>query len=222
MIKAILFDFDGTISNRSENAYNVFDDFFKDYFPNFDEIEYEALLQDMLIFDHNGTTKMNYRLPAFMAKYGHLLPNDFEKKFTDYFYSNMWKYCVIKPEARQVLAKLKEKYKLAIISNGSSKPQHDKIDYLMIDEYFDEILVGGDYDIQKPDVRIFKIAAEKLKVEPQECMFVGDVFSTDILGAIKANMTPVYVLQDKEKPTRHYHGYKIDDLRQLFEILKDM
>ena len=51
MIKAILFDFDGTLSNRQMNAYLMYRDFLKPYFPDLNEIEFEAVLQDALTFD---------------------------------------------------------------------------------------------------------------------------------------------------------------------------
>ena len=38
----------------------------------------------------------------------------------------MWKYVKLKPETIDVLNALKGKYKLAVLSNGQSKSQHDK------------------------------------------------------------------------------------------------
>ena len=55
MIKALIFDFDGTLSNRQKNAYEVFNDYFRKYYPEFSDIEYEALLQDMMLYDCNGS-----------------------------------------------------------------------------------------------------------------------------------------------------------------------
>lgn len=220
MIKAIIFDFDGTISNRQENAYGVFNDYFRQFFKDFNEIEYEAMLQDMLTDDCNGTILVKYRLIPFMKKYGEYLPEDFEEKFIRFFYDYMYKYTVLKEETIDVLKKLKGNYKLAILSNGDSNSQHNKIDAVNISEYFDEILVSGDIGIHKPDKKIFEYLADKMNVKPQECLMVGDVFSTDILGAIKANMLPVWIMTDKERPAKYYKGYRISNLNELFEILE--
>ena len=219
MIRAIFFDFDGTLSNRQMNAYMIFHDYFRKYVPDLSDMEYEAMLQDMLTVDCNGTIPVTYRLAPFFAKYKNIFPQDFEEKFTTYFYDYMWKYTVLKEETIEVLEKLQGKYKLAIISNGDSKSQHSKITHVDIEKYFDEVIVSGDIGIHKPDKRIFEYMMNKLDVRPEECLMIGDVFSNDILGAYNAGIKPVWIIADTERPSRYYDGYRIENLRQLFDIL---
>jgi len=220
MIKAILFDFDGTLSNRQMNAYLMYRDFLKSYFPDLNEIEFEAVLQDMLTFDCNGTTATHQRMIPFINKYGDLLSDDFNNRFTEFSLKNMYRFTVLKDETIEVLEKLKGKYKLGILSNGNPFSQHHKISQVKIEDYFDTILVSGDLGIHKPDVKIFEYAAKQLGVRCEECLMVGDVFSSDILGAIKAGMLPVWILEDTERPALDYHSYRIEKLDQLFEILE--
>jgi len=222
MIKAVIFDFDGTVSNRMANAYNVFNEYFRQYFLDKTDMEFEAILQDMVTFDCNGTTKVEYRLIPFIKKYEDHLPKDFSEKFTEFYYEYMWKHCVLKDEADGVLTKLKEKYRLALLSNGQSKSQHDKINYVGCDKYFEEIIVSGDYGINKPDPRIFEIMAEKLGLKCEECAFIGDVFSSDILGAIRANMVPIWLCSDYEKQNYYYKGIRIEKLSQIFDVLDNL
>lgn len=224
MIKAILFDFDGTISNRQYNAYSLFKDYLKPFFRDMNEMEYEAMLQDFITYDCNGTINVAFRLIPFMKKYGADLPADFEEKFTAFYYEFMYKYCVVKPETNEVLKKLQEsgKYKLAILSNGQSKSQHDKIDYTGVPKYFDMVLVSGDIGINKPKKEVFEYVADKLGVRCDECMMVGDVFASDILGAYNANMVPVWMKTDFERPADFYKGYTISNLNELFDILEQL
>ena len=221
MIKAVIFDFDGTMSNRQANAYGVFEEYLKPYFKDMSDIEFEAVLQDMMTDDCNGTTKIPFRLAPFVHKYGEYLPDDFVEVFTQWYIDFMWKHSVLKPEALDVLTRLKnEGYKVALLSNGGSKSQHDKINAVDLPRHFDEVIVTGDYDCSKPDPRIYEIMADKLGVKCEECIYIGDTFSTDILGAIRANMVPVWILQISERPAHYYHGYRIEKLEQLFDILK--
>ena len=127
MIKAIIFDFDGTLSNRQANAYYLFKDYFKPYFKDLDDMEYEAVLQDLLTDDCNGTINVKYRMAPFINKYNKYFTQDDFDKFNEFYYEYMWKYAVLKPETIDVLKQLKGKYKLAVLSNGQSKSQHDKI-----------------------------------------------------------------------------------------------
>ena len=68
MIKALIFDFDGTLSNRMANAYGVFNDYLRPYFSDLDDIGFEAVLQDMMLFDCNGTINVKSRLLPFRNK----------------------------------------------------------------------------------------------------------------------------------------------------------
>ena len=221
MIKAILFDFDGTMSNRQVNAYGVFEEYLAPYFKDMSDIEYEAVLQDLMISDCNGSIDIIFRLKPFVHKYGKYLPSDFIEVFTDYYMEYMWKHAVLKPNALFILDKLrKDGYKLGLLSNGDAKSQYDKINYCKLPEEFDEIIVTGDYGISKPNPEIFKIMANKLGVKPEECIYIGDTFSTDILGAIKANMIPVWITQLSERPANRYKGYRIEKLEELLDIVK--
>ena len=84
MIKALIFDFDGTLSNRQANAYAVFDAYLAQYFTNESETFYEAVLQDMMLYDCNGIMKVENRLIPFMEKYRKYLPDDFVETFAPY------------------------------------------------------------------------------------------------------------------------------------------
>ncbi len=222
MIKALIFDFDGTLSNRQKNAYEVFNDYFRKYYPEFSDIEYEALLQDMMLYDCNGSILVKIRMYPFMQKYGKNLPDDFLDVFVPYYTQHMYEFTELKKETREVLETLQGKYKLAIMSNGDSFSQHSKIKKVDIEKYFDVIVVSGDIGIHKPDKRIFEYVADKLGVKVNECLMVGDVFSSDILGAYNAGMPCAWMKTDPEKQADYYKGYIINDLRQVFEILDEV
>ena len=221
MIKAVIFDFDGTLSNRQANVYYLFKDYFRPFFKDMDEMEYEAVIQDLMTDDCNGTIHVKYRLAPFINKYKEYFKEEDAEPFVEYLYEYIWKYTVLKPETLDVLKQLKGKYKLAILSNGQSKSQHDKIDHCNMDEYFDEILVSGDVGINKPNKEVFELMANKLGVECNECVFVGDVFSTDIIGAIRANMTPVWIEPNYERPSS-YTGIRILKINELIDVLEKL
>ena len=219
MIRAVIFDFDGTVSNRQENVYRVFADYLRPFFSDFSDIEYEAVLQDLMIYDCNGTLDVEVRVVPFIRKYGKYLPDDFTEKFKPYYYDNMYAYTVLKDETIEVLEKLRKDHKLGLLSNGHSGSQHAKIDAMDIEKYFDKVLVSGDLGVHKPDPKIFEMMAEALGVRCDECLMVGDIFSIDILGAVRAGMKSAWFITDFEKPSFYYHGYRINDLRQIFDIL---
>ena len=43
--------------------------------------------------------------------------------------------------------------------------------------------------------------------------------STDILGAVRAGMLPVWFTADYQRPSRYYQGYRISRLSEVLDIL---
>ena len=199
MIKALIFDYDGTLSNRTESVYCFYSEYLRPFVPQLDDDEYEALLQDLMYYDVNGICTFEERMPPFMSRYGHLFPDGFEQEFKKNFIEKTFNYNVLKEETLEVIEKLKGHYKLAILSNGGSTVQHNKIDHVDIEKYFDEVVVSGDIGIHKPDPRLFEYTLERLKVKADEALMIGDVYSTDILGAKKAGIKPVWLGEDEER-----------------------
>lgn len=222
MIKAVIFDFDGTLSVRQEGAYGIYADYFRKYFSDMNELEFEAVLQDFLLYECNGTISMKRRIDNYRKKYGEYLPEDLEEEFLPYYHAHMYEYTVLRHGMTEVLEQLKGKYKLGILSNGDSFSQHSKIRQVGIEHYFDVIVVSDDYGIDKPDARIFEKTCELLGVKPEECVMVGDVFSMDVLGSTRAGMTPIWIVSDKDRPSHLYQGYRIHQPKEILSILEKM
>ena len=220
MIKAVIFDYDGTLSNRQKSVYSFYRDYLRPYVKEMSELEYESMLQDLMIYDCNGAIQFEYRIKLFLYKYGKYFPEDFATTFRDSFFKNVYAYNVLKDDAIDVLKQLKGKYRLGILSNGDSTIQHGKIDHVQISDFFDEIVVTGDVGIHKPDKRIFEYALNKLDVKAEEAIMVGDVYASDILGAINAGMKTAWILEDSERPNDSYDGYRIRKLSELLDILR--
>ena len=57
---------------------------------------------------------------------------------------------------------------------------------------------------KKPERRIYKIACERLKVKPEECLYVGDGGSEELTGAAAMGMKPIMIkAQDVESSLGH-------------------
>lgn len=69
---------------------------------------------------------------------------------------------------------VKKNFKLAIISNDSSRWSEYLRDKFNINQYFDVISISGDLRIEKPDERIFQLTIEKLGCKAEDCYYVDD------------------------------------------------
>lgn len=219
MIKALIFDFDYTLSNRSIALYPMLKGIIEKCLPNLDEIEKEAVVQKLMFLDEFGTKSRKSSIEYLASTY-HLDIDELQKEFSD-LSLRMAPLTVLDDEAIPLLEYLKKEtnYKLAILTNGYYESQKLKIDSTGIAKYFDYIIMSAQTGYQKPDKRAFGYVIDKLKLKPEECLYIGDVFFNDILGAYRAGMK--YVLVNNFRKWRYMEGIDvIDHLSMLKEVLK--
>jgi len=101
---------------------------------------------------------------------------------------------VLWPGALELLAHLRARgLKLGLITNGFAETHREKIALLALEDAFDELFIADEVGMLKPDPRLFRLAAERLGVEPEACAMVGDRFERDVRGAQAAGMFTVWM-----------------------------
>jgi len=80
--------------------------------------------------------------------------------------------------------------------------------------------------LTKPDPRIYRLACERLNVEPRECVYVGDGGSGELTGAAGVGMSVVLIRCPDEPPSAfdradaaNWRGPTISALSDLLRIL---
>lgn len=96
-------------------------------------------------------------------------------------------WCDIRPGTREALLNLKQKYRLAVISNADGKIA-DVLAHCGIADCFETITDSGIVGREKPHSAIFQAALRSLGVAAQESLYIGDVYSVDYLGATGVGM----------------------------------
>jgi putative hydrolase of the HAD superfamily len=98
-----------------------------------------------------------------------------------------------RPDAAGVLSALKQKqYKIGLISDCASETVAFW-ENMPIKPFFDTVVFSCVAGVKKPDPRIYHLALERLKVKPQDCLYVGDGSSHELTGARKVGMHPVQI-----------------------------
>jgi putative hydrolase of the HAD superfamily len=125
------------------------------------------------------------------------------------------------PHARVVLDVLRERYPLAVVTDAQSAYARGELHKVGLLDYFDPIVISGDYGYRKPDRRLFQLALDEMGVAAENAVYVGNDTHRDIFGAREAGMTTV--LFESDQGTRTYldcvPDYRITDLRDLLKIL---
>ena len=218
-IKAVIFDFDNTLGDRFQYCYLTYRHFVKTFLPEIDEkgILFECMVQDLVNYDEFGTVEeKDYVIESFERKYKVSLHIE---NFTRWWVENQFKFTVLYPDTVETVKKLKEKFKIGVLTNGYHIAQWGKLEKSGLMPYIDEIVVSEDAGVTKPDVRIFQMMADRLHLDVSECMYVGDTFSADILGAYNSGMLPVWIWPDETTKPSQFPVLRIRKLSDLLEML---
>lgn len=122
--------------------------------------------------------------------------------------------------ARDVLLKLRERYTLAVVTNGPPTLQWPKLRKFDIESLVDHVVVSGDLGHHKPDPAIFEHVLEQAGVEAAHAAHVGDSIHSDIAGARAAGLTAIWCPPKHREPDEvgeHHPDAIIDSLSDLLE-----
>ena len=126
------------------------------------------------------------------------------------------------PETMSTLIHLKAHgYHLGVISNGLTIKQYEKLVRLGLHHFFDSVVTSQQANVEKPDIAIFEMAMEKMGCKAENSMMIGNSFNDDILGAINAGMSAVFLtpeLKESEKDIIEKKGLELEIISDIGEI----
>jgi len=219
-IAAVIFDLDNTLLNRKL----AFEDYAKRLVDTFsidlDQAAKEEAIQTIIQADRNGYRKKKELYEELLTQL------QWKKELTveellNYWFSQFYQCSVLMDGALDVIHALKERgVKLGIITNGSVHSQNAKIDYVGLRQQFDVIVVSDEVGVKKPDKGIFELALQKLGVDADSSIYIGDHPHNDIKGASQAGLTTIWLegFQAWDVTDIQPH-YTIRELREMIDIL---
>lgn len=166
MIKAVIFDFDGTLANTLKDLMVAGNRALKMYgFPEHDEENYK-------IFVGNGWEDLIRKATNYSADeetFGKIF-----NEFRDYYNVHYCDETVAYDGLPELIAACKERGLLvAIVTNKKQEITNIMVDELYGD-VFDIVCGASDKYPSKPDPASTLSVMERLGVKPEECIFIGD------------------------------------------------
>ena len=238
-IKAVLFDLGETLLNFGKfNATRLFRqgarlsyDFLKSrgqpvtnfryyYWRNLIAIRIRTFLSRITNNDFNSLALLR----RIGTKKGIRLNGQQWRHFAWLWYEPLSKIATTEPKIKETLTALKNLgLELGIVSNtfvnAHSLEKHLK--QLGILDFFAVRVYSYEFDFRKPDVRIFKVAAERIGEMSENILYVGDLIDKDIKPALKSGMQAVlkaaYTNTDKKLPNGAQRINQLSELPSLIE-----
>ncbi|MCM3236476.1 HAD family hydrolase [Heyndrickxia oleronia] len=189
----MLFDLDDTLLNRDKAVDKMFLMILE---KCYEDVEYSIknnMHQKFKVYDRRnyGNNDKSKVLESFFDEFPpkYRLPrNDIQD-----FWNNNFPHCfTIDQNTLNIINTIKMKVKVSIITNGSTQRQMAKIVNTNLNRYFDIIIISEEVGLSKPDKRIFELALNKLNVQPEAVLFVGDDIEKDIGGCQNVNINGIW------------------------------
>lgn len=191
MIKAVIFDLDGTLLNRDASVKAFIESQYQRLYKWVNHIPKDKYITRFIELDNRGHVWKDkvYQQLVVEFKITGLTWEDLLQDYVSQFQNS----CVPFPNLISMLEKLKNNdLLLGMITNGKGQFQMDNIRALGVERYFETILISEWEGMKKPDPRIFEKALEILKVLPSESIFVGDNPEKDVKAAQIVGMKGVW------------------------------
>lgn len=121
------------------------------------------------------------------------------------------------PQVIETLERLRPRYHLGVVSDAQSAYAVPELRAVGLVNYFDPIIISGDYGYRKPDARLFQHALAALKIRPEQAIFVGNDLYHDIAGAQQVGMKAIFVSYNQNN--QQYQGTTPDYTISYFAAL---
>ncbi len=213
--KAVIFDFDDTLQDRTIAFLGVARQMLSRHMHGADPQRLEYYARQMCMENRGGYVDYRTFFHEFITRW------PFDAGVTGE--QLLWEYhrlfplhSALYPETLSVFRDLVRRgYRIGIITNGNSLLQNRKLDFTGLRLYTDLSIVSGDEGVHKPQPELFRRAAARLGVAPENCVYVGDHPINDIQGATSAGMQAIYL--NTRGLAEHPDG--ISEVHKLEDIL---
>lgn len=222
MFEAIVFDFDGTLVDFIDSdtkslkhlhskidttvSFNDFFDTAVDEIMNFHRLVDQGDIDPLRM--HECRLERTFRAHGIK----------WDDSAIDIYREELFRTCVPFDEITDVLSRLKERFKVGLLTNAYDVPEQlGRIFSSGLHGYFDEILVSGEIGVYKPDPKVFFTLLNRLRVVPEKAVYIGDSVKHDVGGANSAGMKSVLFSKDSKITSSEadYHAHGVEGLAKL-------
>jgi putative hydrolase of the HAD superfamily len=110
------------------------------------------------------------------------------------FAERRWARMALFPGARETLRELRRRgIPLALVTNGDASHQRRKIAQHDLAQFFDAIVIEGEFGVGKPDESVYRHALSTLGASPSEAWMVGDNLEWDVAAPQRLGLGGIWI-----------------------------
>jgi len=201
MIKAVIFDFGQTLVNSADGFRAAERQAQEKLFSNLGLTVRQDFMDVYRRLRREFHEQSNFSRKALFNEvffyYCHAPDDNLLDKWEVEYWETVKAHTSLFPEAEKVLALLKQKLKVALITNtqGQKTAGGHRISlFPELEQFFEVIIVAGEGGIRpKPDAQPFRRCLAQLGTAPCEAVYVGDDYRIDVCGAQDAGLHAIWL-----------------------------
>lgn len=236
--KALLFDINGTVSDiltseSDEELYRVTANFLKYHGVKISSGELKALYFDLNRQQRHESPEefpefdVKKIFQAVIEEYGtpSVVPVDLAAQAARVFRAASLFHLEPYTGVIEVLTMMKKRYHMAAVSDGQSLWAVPELRMAGLEKFFEFVIVSGDHGFRKPDKRMFSLALERLRITPEQAVYVGNDMYRDVFGAKNAGMKSIFFKSNQGEHAfsgaePDYIIYNFNELPRAVEFLE--
>ena len=223
MIRAVIFDIDGTLSDWEASIDRALRDVLPEVPPAYRDglpdrvrqavADYAFVVRDGLVVDRKHWMLMVDPVPPWRAAL-----TDAEPKLAETLAQRYQALLDPAPfaDVAPILEMLRAEYALGILTN--SPRSEEALTRLKFRHYFDAVVAASE-PWRKPHPQAFRKACGALDVAPAEAAYVGDSLANDVEGALRAGLIPVWLDRYGDDYPLPEGAHRITSLEELPGLL---
>ncbi|MDT2866219.1 HAD family hydrolase [Vagococcus carniphilus] len=136
-----------------------------------------------------------YRITEALKDFSFSVSEDSAKKFQESYHYYQGKI-ELRDDVFELLDDLNSKQvPVGILTNGPTNHQKQKIVQLGLSSFLDEgkVFISEEMGVAKPDVLAFRNIEETFETHPKNCIYIGDSYENDVIGAKSAGWYVIWL-----------------------------